>query len=309
MKTIVTLTMNPTIDKSVEVDRVVPENKLRCSAPRCDPGGGGLNVSRAIARLGGESLALYTCGGLTGQMLQRLLTLEGLRHCPLMVEGQTRENLHVYETTTGQQFRFNTPGAALSEEEWRRCLDELAQLHPAPDYLVLSGSLPPGAPADFYARAARIGAGRGAKAVLDTSGEALKLAAQEGVYLLKPHFQELAELAGCVIDEESDIEPAVRKVLAAGKCEAVAVSMSAAGALLITREECVRVPAPSIRAVSRVGAGDCMVAGMVLALARGMALCDAVRFGVAAGTAAVMRPGTQLCRREDAERLYERMKA
>jgi 6-phosphofructokinase 2 len=307
MQTILTFTINPAIDASTTVDHVVPERKLRCGPPRFDPGGGGINVSRAIKRLGGESTALYTSGGFPGKMLQELLDAEGLCHLPIPIEGLTRENLHIYEESTGQQFRFNMPGATLTEAEWRQCLETLAAFRPKPGYVVFSGSLAPGVPVDFYAAAVRIAKRLGARVILDTNGESLRLAVQEGVFLLKPNFRELGQLAGTKAEDESRLEASAERLIADGRCEAVVVSLAAAGAILVTREGSERLIAPPVRAVSKVGAGDSMVAGIVLSLARGGSLREAARFGVAAGTAAVMREGTQLCRREDAERLYAQM--
>nr|WP_306296618.1 PfkB family carbohydrate kinase [Candidatus Entotheonella palauensis] len=156
MRTIVTLTMNPAIDTSAGVDHVIPERKLRCQSPRHEPGGGGINVSRAIRKLGGASVALYPLGGPTGQLLQHLLEQEGLSLSPIPIENWTRENFVVREDATGQQFRFVMPGPALSEAEWRHCLETLSALNPPPDYIVASGSLPRGVPSDFYARVARL---------------------------------------------------------------------------------------------------------------------------------------------------------
>lgn len=307
MQTILTLTINPTIDASTTVDHVVPERKLRCSQPRFDPGGGGINVSRAIKRLGGESTALYTSGGFLGKMLEELLDSEGLRHLPIPVEGLTRQNLHIYEEATGQQFRFNMPGAPLVEAEWRQCLETLINFQPRPEFVVLSGCLAPGVPEDFYASVARYVKNLGSRVILDTNGEPLRLAVQEGVFLLKPNFRELGQLAGLEAGDEPHLEAIAKRLIAEKRCEVVVISLAAAGAILVTRESSERFIAPPVRAVSKVGAGDSMVAGIVLSLARGCSLREAARFGVAAGTAAVMREGTQLCRREDAERLYARM--
>jgi len=139
MKMIVTLTMNPSIDKSSSVGNVVAEWKLYCTAPRFEPGGGGINVCRAIKKLGGESLALYPSGGPTGQMLQFLFDQEGLTHRPVPVKGWSRENLIVLEESTGQQYRFGMPGPDLAKEEWQRCIIELSNIKPKPDYIVASG--------------------------------------------------------------------------------------------------------------------------------------------------------------------------
>jgi len=307
LKTIVTMTMNPAIDKSSSVAHVVAERKLYCKPPRFEPGGGGVNVSRAIKKLGGESLLLYPAGGLTGERLKALLNREGLDHRPFPIEGSIRESLVILEESTGQQYRFGMPGPGVQEKEWEQFLDGLSAVEPRPDYLVAGGSLPPGAPADFYARAARVGKKRGAKTIIDASGEALEQALQEGVYLIKPNVREFRELLGEDIKEESQIKAEAKKMVKSGRCEVLVISLGAAGALMVSEEFAEHILPPTVPIVSKVGAGDSMVAGIVLSLARGKPLRESVLFGVAAGTAAVMTPGTQLCRREDVERLYAQM--
>jgi len=304
---ILTLTMNPGIDKSSRVDNVVPERKLRCERPRYEPGGGGINVSRAIGRLGGKSVALYLAGGRTGQTLGDLLEREGLDHVPVRIEGWNRENLIVREESTGQQFRFGMPGPDVSEIEWQQCLTTMSGIDPRPEYIVASGSLPPGVPQDFYARVARLAKEMGARMVLDASGEPLALALREGVFLVKPNLREASGIAGHEAGDEPGYEGWAARIAGSGGSEVVVISLGAAGAAVVTAEGCEHLRAPAVPIESKVGAGDCMVAGIVLSLTRGLALTDAVRFGVAAGAAAVMTPGTELCRREDTERLYERM--
>ena len=307
MKTIVTFTMNPAIDKSSSVDHVIAERKLYCKAPHYEPGGGGVNVARAIKKLGGESLLLYPAGGLTGYRLKDLLEQEGISYRPVPIKGMTRESLVVLEESTGQQFRFGMPGPALSKEEWERCLDELSAISLKPDYLVASGSLPPGVPSDFYARVARAGKEKGAKVIIDASGDALNRALQEGVYLIKPNVREFREIVGQEIKEESQIEAEAIKMVRRGWCDILVISLGLAGALMVSEDVIEHIRPPTVPIVSKVGAGDSMVAGTVLSLARGQTPRDAVLFGVAAGAAAVMTPGTELCRREDAERLYKKM--
>jgi 6-phosphofructokinase 2 len=304
MTEIVTLTMNPAVDQSVETARVLPDRKVRCSALRIDPGGGGLNVARAIHELGGRALALYPAGGAAGQLLRELLDATGIDHQPIPITGRTRENLTVSETETTSQFRFVLPGPALRREEWERCLERLSAVEPGPRFVVASGSLPPGVPEDFYVRVAAVARACGARAVLDTSGEALRRGVEGGVYLLKPNLRELRHLAGAALHDEAEQERAARALIDTGKAELVVVSLGAAGALLVTAALSERIRAPAVPIRSRIGAGDCMVAGMVLGLARGDELRRAARRGIAAGTAAVMTPGTELCRRADAEGLY-----
>lgn len=307
MQTILTLTMNPGIDKSSRVANVVAERKLRCKTPRYEPGGGGINVSRAIRRLGGQSVAFYAAGGPSGQMLGDLLDQEGLDHHAIHVEGWTRENLIVREESTGQQFRFGMPGPILQDIECNRCLTELLKIDPRPDYIVASGSLPPGAPEDFYARVARLARDLGSRMILDASGEALSQALHEGVFLVKPNLREAKDLSEHEMKNESNHEDLAGWIVSSGQSEVVVISVGAAGAMVMTKDGCEHLRAPTVPIKSKVGAGDSMVAGIVLSLAKGLALKDAVRFGVAAGAAAVMTPGTELCRRKDAERLYKRM--
>jgi 6-phosphofructokinase 2 len=307
MKRIATLTMNPSIDRSTSVDRVIAEDKLRCSAPRRDPGGGGLNVSRALQNLGGTSVAVYAAGGPTGEILRMLLDDSGMDHHPVSIQKWTRENIHVDELATGLQYRFGMPGPAMSDDEWQRCLDAVAAIDPAPDYLVASGSLPPGVPDDFYADLARRSRKRGTRVILDTSGAALCRAVDAGVYAIKPNMRELAALAGESVDSEDKQEEVCRKLIARGLCEVVIASFGANGVLMVTADRSRRVRAPVVPIRSKVGAGDCTVAGFVLGLARGLDVAEAVLLGVAAGTAAVMNPGTTLSRREDTEALFARM--
>ena len=307
MKIIVTVTMNPAIDTSSSVVHVIAERKLRCSVPRHEPGGGGINVSRAIKKLGGESLALYPAGGSYGQMLQDLLDAEGLNHHPIPINGSTRENFIIFEGSSGQQFRFGMPGPSMQDAELELILKVLTTIDPKPDYIVASGSLPSGAPNDFYASMARIAKEINARIIVDTSGEGLQAAVRAGVYLLKPNMNELRTLAKQEIKDESQQVEVARGIIENGQSEVVVVSLGAAGALMVTKEGCERFRAPIVPIQSKVGAGDSMLAGIVLSLAQGKPVRDAVRFGVSAGSAAVMTPGTELCRREDTERLYERM--
>jgi 6-phosphofructokinase 2 len=307
MNPVLTLTMNPAIDVSAAVEHVFPNHKLRCDAPRHDAGGGGINVARVLRRLGSDPLALHCCGGPTGEILRDLLDAEHVRHRPIPVREWTRQSVTISERATGQQFRFVMPGPELSEDEWRAAL-EAARASLAPGaFVVASGSLPPGAPEDFYARVARMAREAGARMVLDTSGAALEAGAREGVFLLKPSLRELGHLVGGELEDEAGQERAARELVTSGRCEAVIVSLGAAGVLFASADGCERLRAPSVAVRSRVGAGDSMVAGVVFAIAQGQKLRDAVRLGIATGTAAVMNFGTELCHAVDVEKLLRRM--
>lgn len=307
MQSVITLTMNPAIDKSSSVEQVISERKLHCKEPRFEPGGGGINVSRAIRKLGGESTMIFPYGGATGDCLLKLLGQDRLTCLPVPVEGRTRENLVVLEETTGRQYRFGMPGSSLQNEEWQRCLNILAESKEKPAYIVASGSLPPNVPDDFYAQVAKIGRDLGAKVVIDSSGEPLRHALQEGVYMIKPNIREISDMIGRESIDDVTPEKVAMELVKTGKSTVVALSLGAGGMLFASSDGCERLRTPVVPIKSKVGAGDSMVAGIVLSLARGKSLPEAMKFGVAAGAAAVMTPGSELCRREDAERLYEQL--
>jgi 6-phosphofructokinase 2 len=308
VKRIVSLTINPAIDVNTSVNTFIAEIKLRCSAPHREPGGGGINVSRAVKKLGGDSLALYTSGGLTGQMLKELLDSEDLENVPIPIKDITRENIIVYDKSTTNQYRLCMPGPELAEKELKFILDQIAAMDPKPDYIVASGSLPPNTPANFYARVAKIGKEIGSKVIVDTHGEPLRSALQAGVFLIKPNFQELGLLAGHEIKSDKQMEEIARKLIESGQCEVVVVSLGAAGVFWVSSESCKYIRSPAVIIKSKVGAGDSMIGGIVLKLAQDWTVKDVINYGVAAGTAAVMTPGTELCRLEDTERLYEELK-
>lgn len=298
---IVTLTLSPALDKSTEVEHLVPESKLRCAAMRVDAGGGGINVSKGIRRLGGISTAVFPAGGANGQRLRNILREAGIATEVIEIQDETRESFAVRETTTNHQYRFTPPGVALREVEAEACLVAVEKLRP--DILVASGSLPPGLPETYYERVAAFAKQIGAKFILDTSGAALQAAADEGLYLLKPNLGELSALAGVKKLEMNQVDDAALAIIEQGKCEVVVVSLGPRGALLVTREGFEHVPAPTVEKRTTVGAGDSMVAGMVWALSEGLSFREMAQWGVACGTAATKGSGTELFQRDDAEQL------
>lgn len=300
---IVTLTMNPAIDVSTSVERVEPTHKLRCEPAHRDPGGGGINVARVLKRFGADVRAVYVAGGATGELLRKLVRREGIDDLVVAEPEETREDFTVFEKTSGRQFRFVMPGPELARETWTAVLDTLIALERRPAFLVASGSLPPGIPAEFFAEVARIAASIGAKFVLDTSGAPLKAALAERPFLIKPNLRELRELTGMALDDEAAQLGAARKIIADGGAEIVALTLGDRGALVATATEAWRAEAPKVEAVSAVGAGDSFLGGLVLGLASGETLEAAARRAIAAGSAALLSPGTELCRPDDVTRL------
>ena len=299
---ILTITLNPTIDKSTSVEKIIPDSKLRCTVAKNEAGGGGINVSKALQKLKTENIALFPAGGIIGRLLQKLLQQDHVPMHVIEVDKETRENLIVLETSTNKQYRFNMPG----QEADQQVLDDvLAYIQNNKfEFIVGSGSILPGLPADAYAQIARAAKLSGAKFILDTSGDALETAVKEGVYMLKPNIGELAKLSSITWLETDKVEEAARKLIDEGLVELVAVSMGKDGAILVSKNEAYRVPVPEVEKKSTVGAGDSMVAGMVHMLAKHMPLQQVICFGVACGTAATLNEGTQLFDPEDVETLY-----
>lgn len=308
MKKITTLTMNPCVDVSAAIDRVEPVIKLRCTDQRRDPGGGGINVARAIHILGGQAAAYYTSGGVTGKLLQQMLNREDIENRPLKVSADTRESFAVRETETGDQYRFVLPGPRLQQEDWHRCIAELKKQQPRPDYFVASGSLPEGVEPDFYARLAAELDQSDTRFIVDTSGAPLQAVLAKGVYLVKPNLRELQQASGKILEDEKDQEEYCRELVDKGSCEIIILSLAHNGALLTDRERQIRLPAMKIEVESAIGAGDSFVAGVVYSLARGKSSEESFYYGMAAGTAALVTPGTELCRLEDTEKFYRRFR-
>lgn len=303
MKTIATLTMNPAIDVAYEADRVFHTHKVRSRQERYDPGGGGINVARVIDRLGGTARAHYLAGGATGTALDALLDLHQMVRSRIDIGGNTRVSTSVYERESGKEFRFVPQGPTLTAGECQNCLEHLERIEC--DYLVASGSLPRGAPEDFYSQVRIIAKRRGMKFVLDTSGPALEHGlAGGGILLIKPSLGEFQKLVGRPLKGLNAIATAAQEITRSGRAEYVAVTMGHEGALLAHNTGIIHSSAVSIEAKSAVGAGDSFLAAMIFALACDKDPTEAFRYGMAAGAAAVLTPGTDLCHREDVERIY-----
>jgi 6-phosphofructokinase 2 len=303
---IVTLTVNPALDKSTHFKGLVPEQKIRCDEPRYDAGGGGINVSKAISRLGGTSLAVFTSGGPMGKMLEELVSKESVEFEAIEVQTWTRESFVAVDDNTNSQYRFGFTGGKISEEESNRIQETIAALKPK--FLVASGSLNEGLSDDFYQKIAEIAKKSNAKLIVDTSGESLNKALEIGVYMIKPNVGELAKLIGVERLELEEVNEAAKQIIAKGGAEIVVVSLGPQGAVLVAKDSYDFVPAPNVAKKSTVGAGDSMVGGMVWALSQNKSLKEVIRWGVACGSAATMNEGTQLFKFEDANRLFEWLK-
>ncbi|SPH16787.1 ATP-dependent 6-phosphofructokinase isozyme 2 [Defluviimonas aquaemixtae] len=307
MTPILTVTLNPALDLATSTERVRPGPKLRCDVPRIDPGGGGINVSRVIARLGGDSLAFVALGGATGKRLAHALAREGVRTRTHAAPGETRESLSVTDRETGGQYRFVLPGSTWSEAEGAAAISAVVDAASTDSLVVMSGSLPPGLSHDAPARLSRALAPNGGRLILDTSGPTLDQAArpEAPVHVLRMDEAEAEVLAGTPLKSRRDSADFAQSLVRQGAARIVIVARGADGSVLATAGKRLFARAAEVPVSSKVGAGDSFVAAFTLALALDRPLDRALQEAMAAASAAVMTEATELCRPGDVKRLVE----
>lgn len=304
MDRIFTLTLSPSLDSATLTAQLYPEGKLRCSVPVFEPGGGGINVARAITHLGGKATAIFPAGGATGEHLVSLLADEQVAVETVNAHDWTRQNLHVHVESTHEQYRFVMPGATLSEDEFRQ-LEEKVLAIDSGAWLVISGSLPPGVKTEKLTQLIRAAQQNGIRCIVDSSGDALSAALALGnIELVKPNQKELSALVNRDLSQPDDVRAAAMELIARGKANRVVVSLGPQGALAVDATGSVQVVPPPMKSQSTVGAGDSMVGAMTLKLAQGASLLEMTRYGVAAGSAATINHGTRLCSLDDTQKIY-----
>lgn len=303
MSKILSIALNPAIDISSDADAVRHTHKTRTHNQRQHAGGGGINVARVIVELGGKCELLYLTGGATGTLLEAMLEPLGVKQHRFRIHDPVRVAYNVRELSTNLEYRFVPEGPEVTEEELAPVFDLLEGSDA--DYVVASGSLPRGVGGETYVRMADIAARKKIRFILDTSGEALhETLAKAKVFLVKPSLGELASFVGHKIDHEN-AGAAAQAIVRSGAAQYIAVTLGADGAILVGADSIHRAPAIEVPVKSAVGAGDSFVAAMTWSLAEGHEIGEAFRFGLAAGAAAVMTSGTELCRRADVLALYE----
>ncbi|HCM9492899.1 TPA: 6-phosphofructokinase II [Enterobacter hormaechei subsp. hormaechei] len=305
MVSIYTLTLSPSLDSATMTPQIYPEGKLRCSAPVFEPGGGGINVARAVTHLGGKATAIFPAGGATGEHLVALLADEQVAVDTVDAKDWTRQNLHVHVESSGEQYRFVMPGAKLSDDEFRQ-LEEKVLTIESGSLLVISGSLPPGVKTEKLTGLVQAVLQRGIRCIVDSSGDALKAALEPGqLELVKPNQKELSALVNRELNQPDDVRTAAEELVRTGKAHRVVVSLGPQGALAVDKTGYVQVVPPPMKSQSTVGAGDSMVGAMVLKLAQGASLLEMARYGVAAGSAATINQGTRLCSLADTQKIVD----
>ena len=263
---ILTVTINPALDKSAKIDQLIPEQKLKCHAIEFQAGGGGVNISRVLHTLGVKNNCMFTYGGDTGDTLKDLLQDEKLDITPIPVEAWTRENLAIVDTKTDLQYRFGMPGHGLSTTEIETIKDTLNKVVTDNSMLIISGSIPESMSPEFYIELIEGLTAKNVKFIVDTSGEALKASLKKPVFLMKPNQGELAKLAGKDFLTKTEQENFAMSLINNNHAEYVVVSLGARGAFLASKNGIFYQNTPSVKVKSTIGAGDSMVAGLVYAI-------------------------------------------
>lgn len=305
MASIYTLTLSPSLDSATMTPQIYPEGKLRCSAPVFEPGGGGINVARAITHLGGKATAIFPAGGATGEHLVALLADEQVAVDTVDAKDWTRQNLHVHVESSGEQYRFVMPGAKLSDDEFRQ-LEEKVLTIESGALLVISGSLPPGVKTEKLTALVQAALQRGIRCIVDSSGEALKAALEPGqLELVKPNQKELSALVNRELSQPDDVRTAAEELVRTGKSASRCGLSRSSGCAGRRQDGLCTGCATADESQSTVGAGDSMVGAMVLKLAQGASLLEMARYGVAAGSAATINQGTRLCSLADTQKIVD----
>ncbi|MGA7677218.1 MAG: 1-phosphofructokinase [Dehalococcoidia bacterium] len=304
---IATVTLNPSLDKTVSVEELVVDEANRWTSLRRDPGGKGINVSRVIHELGGETIAYGFIGGFDGEALKHLLRQQGVPFDFTPIKGEIRSNFIITDSETRRQTRIDAPGPNISRDELRKLIDKITRIKSKPDFLVLAGSVPPGVPADIYRQLIEKAKENGIKTVLDSDNKWLKEGIKAKPNVIKPNVHEAEELLEIQLRDEVSIIEAVKALVSKG-IEVAAISRGKDGLIVATKEKVLKVTSPQVEVRSTVGAGDSAIAGLVLKLSQGHRIEKASQWAAAAGTATTLTPGTELCRREDVERLLPQVK-
>lgn len=298
MSDIITVTLNPCVDFATSVDEIVPELKLRCDEPHIDPGGGGINVSRAIKMLGGRSTALIAIGGQSGARLLELLTVEGIAAVAFQGPGETRQSISVTDGQSNDQYRFVLPGPVWGDDDLPRALNSLDQAVGTDTLVILSGSQPPGVAKNFPAIVADHLSDRGARIVVDTSGEALHNLVEtphKPLEVLRMDDAEAEDLAGRAHPTREDSADFAQSLVERGVAKVVIVARGADGSVLASKDGRWHTVSPPVEVISKVGAGDSFVGAFAHAYSTGQGLGECLAMGVAAASAAVMTEATRLC--------------
>ena len=304
---IITVTLNPALDKTVILPGFAVNTVNRVSATRLDPGGKGINVSKVVKALGGKTLVLGILGGAAGGFIQAAIDEMSLPNDMVLTKEITRTNIKIIDPLLQTNTDINEAGSPVSEATLETVWHKLTHAVQPGDTVVFAGKNPPGMPderlADWITRLH----GKNVFSCVDTVGEPMRLAIDAKPDIIKPNREELSELMGRRLTTDGEVKEAAQELVRRG-VGLVAASLGSEGAIFVTQNQALRAYAPKVPIVSTVGAGDAMVGGMLLGLQKSGDMAQAFRYGIAAGAASVMTEGTQLIHPEDFERLVSQVK-
>lgn len=304
---VVTLTINPALDKSAKVAEMIPFDKLECFDITYHPGGGGVNISRVLHRLKVESHCLFPFGGKTGEHLIDLLEEQHIEVIATEISNLTRENFAVFNTKTKLQYRFGMPTSPFDEKELAT-VETLINQHVANnDIFVISGSLPKGLPVDYYSKIIKNLTAKDVKVIVDTSGPVFNEVLKNELFLIKPNQKELARLAGKQTMTAKEQETFALQLVTSKTAKYVVVSLGKDGAFIAHKNGIEYISAPVISVKSTIGAGDSMVAGLIYAITKNETPTNMLRWGVACGVAATLSEGSDLAHKENIDKILKQV--
>lgn len=304
---IYTVTLNPALDKTVEIPSLTVDAVNRITSMRTDPGGKGINVSKVIQKLGGASVAAGILGGDAGRAILSALTEMGLTTLFHFVEGETRTNMKIIDPDNHTNTDINEPGVTVSEEILEKLLEELLAKVTKEDIVVISGSMPKGSPKDTYYTWTKAFREKGAKVILDADGDLLKAGLKASPYLIKPNNHELGALTGRALETPEEIAETAAELMKEYGIGKVVVSMGGDGAVYVTKDKTIYAVGLKVPVGSTVGAGDSVVAALAVSEEEGKTLEETVRLSMAVGAANVMCSGTQAAEYEVVETLLPKV--
>jgi len=303
---IYTITLNPSLDRTLWIDRIRDDVSNRILEERSYAGGKSVDVSKALKNFQVDNVALGFVGGFAGRELEGRLLNDGIQCDFIRVSGETRTNIIIHESETGRQLAFNARGPEIRPSELMQLMEQIESL-PCPEVVAIGGSLPPGVSTEIYRRMITIVKRCQARVFLDVDGLALKVGIKALPNIIKPNIHELSELVGHELKSMDEITAAAREICSQG-VEIVLVSMGPEGILLVAEGKEYHAVPPNVKVVSTIGAGDSSVAGFIYGTATGKSLKECLVYAAAAGTANTVSTGTALCQKEDFDKILPMVK-
>ncbi|NUL83403.1 MAG: 1-phosphofructokinase [Armatimonadetes bacterium] len=300
---ILTVTLNPSVDETLFVGSLQIGDTNRVTRVELDAGGKGVNVARVFVALGGQAVATGFLGGRHGRFVQMALNEEGVETDFEIIAGRTRRNICIEEAEDRPPTTLNEAGPTITEENWNALLERVKKHLPRVKWMATGGSLPPGAPRDAYKTLLELAREHGVSTVLDAEGPAMMQGLHGKPTMIKPNELEAERLVGMNLHSDNDFLGAASALSKKHGIPFVIISRGARGAVAITQHGAFKARPPLIQARSTVGSGDSLVGGALFIAAEGGTFEEALKWGVAAGTATAMTSGSEICTRQDTEKM------